>query len=527
MRKYLWLLLIWMVSKPLLFAQSRIIGGYPVDISQRPYQAAVLINGLFNGGGVIINSEWILTAAHVVKNGNTTYQPGQISISTGITDLTSLYAPRASVSQIIVHPDYNPSTYANDIALIKLSTPLTWSANRQPIIITDMDGYATSTPAVVSGWGQRSTSNGSSSLQQLYAGNIHISSAIRDNHGRYLQLASNRESTAPFYGDSGGPVTINESYTGDLLVGLVSHGPKDDPTTGSVYYTNVGYYQSWIASTTGNTTNATLTIPSLITRQDVCTLANVPANATVSWHINNKAIASITDQGLITVKGQGWLKVTVLVTMPSGMKLTLHGNTTVGIPLMYITVYNEEEYEPFPERYFGANVDYIFVPQQSITNFYGNMEGHNFDFHWWLKDAHGSVIASRTINDVWMRIALFGVRFPTNDTYTLELEVVAKDGTSALYTRTIHVGVSPYRILSSNSQIKIKPQSVNQISLLSNTVQPSVAQLYSNNGLLRSVSFRPEQGGAIDISSLPNGFYYLVITENGKIKQRQTIAVKH
>lgn len=527
MKKYIWLIGMWTISILTLSAQTRIIGGYPVDISQRPYQAAVLINGLFNGGGVIINSEWILTAAHVVTNGNTPYQPSQISVSTGVTDLTSFYAPRASVSQIIVHPKYNPSTYLNDIALVKLSSPLTWSDNRQPIIITDMDNYATSTPAVVSGWGQRSTTSGSSSLQQLYAGNIHITSANRDSEWRYSELQSHIESVAPFYGDSGGPVTINESYTGDLLVGLVSHGPKDDPTKGNVYYTNVGYYQSWIVSNTGNANNATLTIPRLITRQDACVLQNVPANATVSWSINNPAIASITSAGFITVKGQGWLKVTALITLPSGIKFTLHGNTTVGIPLMYITVYGEEEYEPFPERYFGTNTNYIFVPQQT-TNFFGNMENLNFDFHWWLKDASGSVLASRTIKDVWMRMALFEVQFPTESTYTLELEVVAKDGTSALYTRTIHAEGSPYRILSANHQIEIKPQSENSISRLSsNKASSSLVQLYNNNRLLRSVSFQPEEGATLDISPLPNGFYYLVITENGKVKQRQTIAVKH
>lgn len=55
------------------FSQERIIGGYAVDISQRPFQAAVYTN--YNnpysfGGGVIISNEWIITAAHVVKDNN-------------------------------------------------------------------------------------------------------------------------------------------------------------------------------------------------------------------------------------------------------------------------------------------------------------------------------------------------------------------------------------------------------------------------------------------------------------------------
>lgn len=52
-----------------LSAQQRIIGGYTVDISDRPFQAFVACNNgnRYNvGGGVIISPQWILTAAHVV-----------------------------------------------------------------------------------------------------------------------------------------------------------------------------------------------------------------------------------------------------------------------------------------------------------------------------------------------------------------------------------------------------------------------------------------------------------------------------
>lgn len=40
-----------------IHAQQRIIGGSAVDISQRPYQAAIFIDGQFAAGGVIINNQ--------------------------------------------------------------------------------------------------------------------------------------------------------------------------------------------------------------------------------------------------------------------------------------------------------------------------------------------------------------------------------------------------------------------------------------------------------------------------------------
>lgn len=60
---YLFILL---VMSMVAYAQQRIIGGSAVNVTERPYQAAVFVNGIFNGGGVIISNRWILTAAHVV-----------------------------------------------------------------------------------------------------------------------------------------------------------------------------------------------------------------------------------------------------------------------------------------------------------------------------------------------------------------------------------------------------------------------------------------------------------------------------
>lgn len=73
-----------------LHAQQKIIGGSAVDISQRPFQAAVFIDGNFSGGGVIINNQWILTVAHVTKRADGSLAPvSSIKVSTGYTNLNN------------------------------------------------------------------------------------------------------------------------------------------------------------------------------------------------------------------------------------------------------------------------------------------------------------------------------------------------------------------------------------------------------------------------------------------------------
>lgn len=104
MRKNSFLMVaLFLMGSIIVNAQLRIIGGSAVDISQRPYQAAVFINGLFNGGGVVISPYHILTAAHVVcYEGTTSPIPASsIEVSVGCTNL--YYCSKRSVQSVTVH----------------------------------------------------------------------------------------------------------------------------------------------------------------------------------------------------------------------------------------------------------------------------------------------------------------------------------------------------------------------------------------------------------------------------------------
>lgn len=52
------------------------------------------------------------------------------------------------------HPDYNPTTNENDVALVKLATPIKFSEKIQPICLPAQDEpLKTGDAAVVTGWG--------------------------------------------------------------------------------------------------------------------------------------------------------------------------------------------------------------------------------------------------------------------------------------------------------------------------------------------------------------------------------------
>ena len=53
---------------------------------------------------------------------------------------------------VIIHPDYNSATKANDISIVKLKTPLTFNENVKGACLPE-SSFAPQSLAVVSGWG--------------------------------------------------------------------------------------------------------------------------------------------------------------------------------------------------------------------------------------------------------------------------------------------------------------------------------------------------------------------------------------
>jgi trypsin len=98
---------------------SRIVGGEAASSSTWGWAVSIYLVNRFHCGGSIVSSSWVVTAAHCA-HGSTA---SQFTINAGSTIINGSTQTR-SVSQIIVHPDYNSDIYENDIALFQLSSLL-------------------------------------------------------------------------------------------------------------------------------------------------------------------------------------------------------------------------------------------------------------------------------------------------------------------------------------------------------------------------------------------------------------------
>jgi secreted trypsin-like serine protease len=111
---------------------TRIVGGEAAGVATWGWAVSISIAGVELCGGSIISSSWILTAAHCVND----YTISQITIYAGSIFPLSSGAQRRVASQIIVHPYYRAATYENDIALLRLASPLIMNdPNVSPICI--------------------------------------------------------------------------------------------------------------------------------------------------------------------------------------------------------------------------------------------------------------------------------------------------------------------------------------------------------------------------------------------------------
>lgn len=95
-------------------SENKIVGGDLIDISDAPYQAALLYSGSFICGASIISTKYLLTAAHCVDEYKT-----QLTVRVG-SSFAHGGGEIFQVEKVIKHPIFNMNTLNYDFAILKL-----------------------------------------------------------------------------------------------------------------------------------------------------------------------------------------------------------------------------------------------------------------------------------------------------------------------------------------------------------------------------------------------------------------------
>jgi secreted trypsin-like serine protease len=230
-----------------------ITGGSATPIATDPWDVALIQRGTLCSGSLIAPT-WVITAAHCMNG----VQASDISAYVGLTVLSQRGpATQVAVSGVFVHPQWDPSTYANDLALIQLQVPVAQSANAKVIPLPDSADPATwpakGTPAIISGWGS-TTATGAAS-DQLQTATVQVLGGPADTIcGRYGSSFSNARSICAgmptggidtCQGDSGSGLVIALGST-PSLAGVTSAGEGCAQADYPGIYTRITTYLPWI-----------------------------------------------------------------------------------------------------------------------------------------------------------------------------------------------------------------------------------------------------------------------------------------
>uniref|UniRef100_A0A4W6DI19 trypsin n=1 Tax=Lates calcarifer TaxID=8187 RepID=A0A4W6DI19_LATCA len=223
----------------------RMLGGQPTTPTQIQWQVALEMNSQFQCGGAYIGGCWVVTAAHCIGPHPSAFK-AKFSLWKRIrvqpsTDLVP-------VKDIHVHPEYNPITRENDIALVKLEKlPFSEECLMENPAVTPVcvpwttQLFHPNHTCTISGWGQTSGST------------MTVLNLFRKKSIRALPLcAGNLDgSVDACQGDNGGPLVCEDELGVSYLWGIVSWRQGCVPSRSPGIYTQVAHYFEWIRLHTG------------------------------------------------------------------------------------------------------------------------------------------------------------------------------------------------------------------------------------------------------------------------------------
>ncbi|XP_069940385.1 trypsin-1 [Cherax quadricarinatus] len=233
-------------------ASVGIVGGEVATKGQFPYQVSfqerVLGVWIHFCGGSIIAPGYVITAAHCVEGADFT-SPQGLRVVAGEQELHQVDGDEQvqHISFIIEHPFYDPITYENDIAILRLEEPLVYTQWVNQIELPQPDTNFTAEECRASGWGR--TSEGGMNSGTLMYVKVPV---LTDYHCRQdythdeimdsvLCAGFEEGGKGTCNGDSGGPLACGAS-----LAGIVSwsYGCAEPGLPG--VYTEVSYFLEWI-----------------------------------------------------------------------------------------------------------------------------------------------------------------------------------------------------------------------------------------------------------------------------------------
>ncbi|XP_016088074.1 LOW QUALITY PROTEIN: coagulation factor VII-like [Sinocyclocheilus grahami] len=231
----------------------RIVNGDVCPKGQCPWQALIELEEQYKCGGVILDSRWILTAAHCVWEKDPTLL--QVTVGEHIRGKDEGTEQIRKVSKVFIHPWYNHSSTDSDIALLRLLSPIRLDPFAISVCLPPANGTFGRTigairMSTVSGWGRLAQSG----LPSPVLRRLEVQGVSLDECRTKSDLKVTRNMLCAGFiegshdscqGDSGGPLATRYKNTW-FLTGIVSWGKGCARADIYGIYTRVSVFVEWI-----------------------------------------------------------------------------------------------------------------------------------------------------------------------------------------------------------------------------------------------------------------------------------------
>nr|ADK39261.1 kallikrein-Cwar1 [Caribicus warreni] len=231
--------------------KKRVIGGQECDETSHPWLVMIVSPKGFLCSAVLLNHEWLLSAAHCFESGEF-----RLRLGTHSHRVRKGHEQRRTSASLICYPNTNTSTnisdcsFDNDIMLIKLNEPVTYNEYISPISLPTSP-VSLGTKCTVMGWGTTTSPQFTyPDVPQCADIQIFPSSTCEDAYPWWTMtdsiicagvLEGGRDSCK---GDSGGPLLCGGEFQGIISWGGFPCAQPNEPTI----HTEVYNYLDWIQS---------------------------------------------------------------------------------------------------------------------------------------------------------------------------------------------------------------------------------------------------------------------------------------